>query len=246
MARDTKHNTSVKVAASGAGLALIAVSVWLSTEHLAVAEGLFSPLTIASAIVTASAAIALCAGERAVKTGQPVKAVGLFLFFALATAYSLSVGLTRSSTHHDVAVSSVEGENERIRLARESYEAAKATAARECASGFGNRCKAANEALDKARERLPQNLAARAADPAAQRLAALTGLEVATIGLWLPLLLPVALEIGAFILISFGFSPRREAATVATPAPKEKPAAKPKRKAAAKPRPVRRQIKLDP
>jgi hypothetical protein len=53
---------------------------------------------------------------------------------------------------------------------------------------------------------------AQPADPGAERLAAVLGIDEAQVQLYAPLLLPLGLEFGGFIFLAFGFAPRRQIA----------------------------------
>jgi hypothetical protein len=60
------------------------------------------------------------------------------------------------------------------------------------------------------------------ADPGAERLAAVLGIQPSTVQLYGPLLLPLGLELGGFIFLAAGLAPRRRdaAVPVATPVAK--------------------------
>lgn len=98
--------------------------------------------------------------------------------------------------------------NIKARLANEAYETAVANRVAECASGRGQRCRAAEVALTHARRVLGQAEPIRRADPAADRLAVLLGVSEASVALYSPLALPLGLELGGFIFLATGLSPR--------------------------------------
>jgi hypothetical protein len=50
----------------------------------------------------------------------------------------------------------------------------------------------------------------RATDPAAERLATLLGVSEAAVTLYSPMALPLGLELGGFIFLAIGLSPRAE------------------------------------
>ena len=114
-----------KIAATIGGAGLTASAVWLNAEHVASSEGWNSPLVLAGVIVTLCAASAPPFAERAAKTGQPFKALMLWVFFGLAVGFSLSASIARSSGYAAGKAADAKQSNETARLAREAYEAAK-------------------------------------------------------------------------------------------------------------------------
>jgi hypothetical protein len=199
-----------KVGATAGGAALTATAVWLNAEHVAASEGRFSPLVLAGIFVTLCAAATPPFAERAAKTGQPVKAAALWLFFALAVSFSLTASITRAAGHRDAQVAGFEQNNIKTRLVNEAYETAVANRVAECASGRGPRCRAAEVTLAEARRVLAQAEPIRSADPAARRLAVLLGVSEASIALYSPLALPLGLELGGFVFLATGLSPRSD------------------------------------
>jgi hypothetical protein len=197
-----------KVGATAGGAALTGTAVWLNAEHIAASEGWFSPLVLAGIFVTLCAAATPPFAERAAKTGQPAKAAALWLFFALAVSFSLIASITRAGGHRDAQVAATQQSNTKTHLANEAYETAVANRLAECASGRGPRCRAAEVALTEARNALGQAGPIRTADPAADRLATLLGVSEASVALYSPLALPVGLELGGFIFLATGLSPR--------------------------------------
>jgi hypothetical protein len=197
-----------KVGATAGGAALTGTAVWLNAEHAAMSEGWFSPLVLAGIFVTLCAAATPPFAERAAKTGQPVKAAALWLFFALAVSFSLTASITRAGGNRDAQTAATQQHNIKSRLANEAYETAVANRVAECASGRGPRCRAAEVTLAEARRVLGQAEAIRSADPAAQRLAVLFGVSEASIALYSPLALPLGSELGGFVFLATGLSPR--------------------------------------
>jgi hypothetical protein len=210
-----------KIAATVGGSALTGAAVWLNATHIAHTEGWGSPLVAAGVIVTLCAAVTPPFAERAAKTGQPVKAVLLWTFFALAVSFSLSASITRSSGYASGKIATVEQANEGAKLAKEAYEAAKQTQQNECKKR-GTRCRAAEDAVTAARAKLATAAPVQSADPGAERLAAVLGIQSSTVQLYAPLLLPIGLELGGFIFLAAGLAPRRREDEIAT-----EPAAKP-------------------
>jgi hypothetical protein len=195
-----------KIAATVGGCALTGAAVWLNATHIAHTEGWGSPLVAAGVIVTLCAAVTPPFAERAAKTGQPAKAVLLWTFFALAVSFSASIA--RSSGYASGKVATVEQANESAKLAKEAYEAAKQTQQDECKKR-GARCRAAEDAVSAARAKLATSAPVQSADPGAERLAAVLGIQPGTVQLYAPLLLPIGLELGGFIFLEAGLAPTR-------------------------------------
>lgn len=198
-----------KVAATLGGAALTASAVWLNAQHVAQAEGLASPLVLASVITTICAAMTPPFAERYARGGEWFKAICLWLFFVLAVAFSLSVSIGRAGGHRDAEVAEGETVNTRAQIAREAYESALADVREACPLPRG-RCRRARAALSLARAALGSAPAARTADPAAQRIASILHVSEASVALYQPLALPFALELGGFIFLAVGLSPRRK------------------------------------
>jgi hypothetical protein len=196
-----------KIAATVGGTALTGAAVWLNATHIAHTEGWGSPLVAAGVIVTLCAAVTPPFAERAANTRQPAKAVLLWTFFALAVSFSLSASIARSSGYASGKVATVEQANESAKLAKEAYEAAKQTQQDECKKR-GTRCRAAEDAVTAARAKLATSAPVQSPDPGAERLAAVLGIDEATVQLYAPLFLPLGLELGGFIFLAAGLAPR--------------------------------------
>ena len=76
------------------------------------------------------------------------------------------------------------------KLAKEAYEATKQTQQDECKKR-GVRCRAAEDAVAAARANLATSAPVQSADPGAERLAAVLGIQPSTVQLYAPLLLPL-------------------------------------------------------
>ena len=202
------HTPLWKIAATIGGAGLTASAVWLNAEHIAHAEGWGSSLVVAGVIVTLCAAGAPPAAERAAETGQPLRAVLIWAFFALAVGFSLSASIARSSGYASGKFASVELAKESAKLAKEAYEAARQTQQDEYKKR-GARCRAAEDAVAAARAKLATSAPVQSADPGAERLAAVLGIQQSTVQLYAPLLLPIGLELGGFIFLAAGLAPRR-------------------------------------
>ncbi len=197
-----------KASATVGGGALTGTAVWLNAEHVAASEGWFSPLVVAGIFVTLCAAATPPLAERAAKTGQAAKTVVLWLFFALAVSFSLTASITRYGGYRDTQVAEAEQGNLSTQLAKDAYAIAVADRSAECASRRGPKCREAEARLSQARTALSSATPIRAADPAAERLAALLGVSQTAIALYSPLALPLGLEIGGFVFLATGLSPR--------------------------------------
>jgi len=205
-----------KIAATIGGTGLTATAVWLNAEHVAASEGWHSPLVAAGVIVTLCAASVPPLAERAAKTGQPGKAAMLWLFFILAVGFSLSASIARSSSYVAGNAARAETSNRATRLAEEAYAAAKRSVEAECAKR-GPKCRDLEEKADEARKALAIAKPVQAGDPGAERLAALLGVDEAKVRLYVPLLLPLGLELGGFIFLAFGLAPRRREEAIVAP-----------------------------
>jgi hypothetical protein len=202
-----------KIIATVGGTGLTGTAVWLNAEHVAATEGWHSPLVVAGIIITLCAASAPPFAERAAKSGQPLKAVALWTFFFLAVCFSLSVSIARSSGYVADKLANAEQANESARLAKEAYDAAKESQAAECVKR-GNRCRAAEDAVTEARKALTKTAPVQSVDPGTERLAAVLGVDQRKVQLYVPLFLPLGLELGVFIFLAFGFAPHRREAEV--------------------------------
>jgi hypothetical protein len=119
--------------------------------------------------------------------------------------YRIHHPLWRLSGHQ---VAEVERGNIAARLAKNAYAIAAANRSVECASGRGSKCREAETQLSQARSALRSSAPIRAADPAAERLATLFGVSEAAVALYSPMALPLGLELGGFIFLAIGLSPR--------------------------------------
>lgn len=212
----TMHNTAAnkrqsptpldKIVAVIAAIPLVAAETGLNAEHLAASEGWASTLVLGAVGATLAAAIALPIAERALAKGYRLKAFGLGLFFVVMLASSFSTSVGRVGSKHDGDVSSARGHNARMLLAQQAYDAAMKTVEDECKKR-GPLCRKAEAAVTEARAALAAVPAAKVEDPMARRLAAASGLSEATVALYQPLLFPLALQIGGFFFLAYGFAP---------------------------------------
>lgn len=204
-----------KIVAIIAAVPLVAAETGLNAEHLALTEGWMSTLVLGAVGATLAAAIALPIAERALARGYWLKAIGLGLFFVVMLASSFSTSVGRVGGKHDGDVAAAQGHNGRIALAKAAYESAKATREDECKKR-GPFCRKAEADEKAALAVLIAAPAAKAEDAMAKRLAAATGFSEATVALYQPLLFPLALQIGGFFFLAYGFAPaaKREPVTI--------------------------------
>ncbi len=211
----TMHNTAAgerqsapldKIVAVIFAIPLVAAETGLNAEHLAASEGWMSTLVLGAVGATLAAAAALPIAERALARGYRIKAFGLGVFFLLMLAASFSTSVGRVGSKHDGDVSSAKGHNAKVTLAQQAYDAALKTVEDECKKR-GPLCRKAEDAVKAAREMLVAVPAAKVEDPMAKRLAAASGLSEATVALYQPLLFPLALQIGGFFFLAYGFAP---------------------------------------
>ncbi|MGA7329686.1 MAG: hypothetical protein WBX25_35700 [Rhodomicrobium sp.] len=230
MASRSNPTPFMKFAATGVGIALCGGDTWLNAEHIARSEGWASSLVVVVILATIGAAIALPIAERCAKTKQPVKAGLLMLFFALMMLFSFSASVGRTGGKRDAETAAARADNTRVVLAREAYAAAQKAQEAECVKR-GPKCRAAEEAVTEARKALSAKPAERVEDSGAERIAAIfPSLTAADVTLYQPLILPFSLQIGGFVMLAYGLSPRREP----KPEPKRQKR-KRRKKAAAKP-----------
>lgn len=231
MARYNKTISRAKIVATTIGVALCATDCWLSAEMVSRSEGTWLSSLVASVIVAAiGAAAALPFAERAAKQGEWLKSIILTLFFLTMVAFQFSTSVDRVGGKRDTDTASVHSDNQQVKLAQDAYDAAKKTAEAECAKVRGTRCRKAEDAENKAREKLSTKPAERVEDSMAKRLSSVTGLTVENIETYQPLTLPFGLQLGGFALLALGLAPR------AKEEPKPKARRKPRKKAAVKPK----------
>jgi hypothetical protein len=213
-----------KVAATVGGVALTGAATWLNAQHVAASEGWASPLVYAGVFVTLCAASAPPFAERATQSGQYLKAAVLWLFFGLAVAFSLSASIARSSGYVAGKAAKAESSNKAAQLAEEAYAAARRSVEAECVKR-GPKCRALEEKADAARKALAEAAPVASADPGAERVAAVLGVDESSVELYAPLFLPLGLELGGFIFLATGLAPaRRRREDAAEPDAKAEPA----------------------
>jgi hypothetical protein len=201
----------IKIVAAFLGFVFAGVEIWLNTEFLAKQEGLVSPVTATVVVASIGAAVFIPIAEAAAKAGQWFKAFGFGVVFICMAAYALSASVERIGGHRDAGIGAAQADNARAGLTKEAYEEAVKIASRECAKP-GARCRAAEEAVKQARERLLQKPVQSVIDSMGTRITAvLPFLTPEQVRLYQPLTLPIGLQFGGYLLLAFGFAPGGEA-----------------------------------
>jgi hypothetical protein len=197
-----------KITAIGIGVSLAAVETWLNVDFVSKTEGLLSSPVAAVVASSVGAAAAIPYAERSAKQGHWLKAFGYALFFVLMVCFSITSSVDRIGTKHDRQTDSIKADNATVQLRREAYAAAQRKQEAECTK-HGPRCRAAEDATEAARKGLIENPAQRVEDPMAARISAVLGFVTAEqVALYQPLFLPVALQLGGFLMLAYGFGPR--------------------------------------
>jgi hypothetical protein len=225
VAKRTKHYPIAKIAATILGLAAGALEIWLNSEAAAQPDGWLSLGVVLVAVPSLLALAALPIAEHAAKAGQWFKAIGFIVLFAGMAVYTISTALNGVGGRKDQAVTTVQHGNKLASLAQDGYAAAQKAEKIECVEGKERtkRCRDAQATLTKAREDLMKAPAERVEDSGSMRITAiLPFLTPEKVRLYQPAILPVCLELGAFLMLAFGLSPRRKE-------PAKAPEAKPKK-----------------
>lgn len=204
--QDTERIPIAKIVATCLGVALCGVETWLNAEHTANAEGWGSSLVTATVIASVSAAAALPLAERSWADGQKFKSAALCVFFVLMAGFSFSTSSGRLGGRHDAEVTTALAHNATLDIRREALTAAKKTAGDECKMR-GPRCRASEEAVQAALKALQAAPVKVTEDSTAKAIAAS------------PLLLPLAMQLGGFVLLAYGMAPRREIVREVQPEP---------------------------
>lgn len=211
MAKRKDSIPTYKKVATTIGVLFCGVEGWLNAEHVAASEGWFSSLVVAVVIASAGAAAAIPLAERAWKSGQTAKTVGLAVFFVAMLVFSLGASTERVGSKRDGETSSAQNVNKKALLAKEAYIAAQKTAEAECANGRGPRCRDAEKAVTKARSALVSAPEKRIEDSMSVRIAAfLPFVTKEQVALYWPLSWPIALQLGGIFFLALGLAPRKE------------------------------------
>jgi hypothetical protein len=175
-------------------------------------------------VVTAAIAVLPLFIESGLRAGQVLKSAMMMVLFAVLTAYSLTqlVGRTGEVRDQRVAAASISERpwlmlEDELKRAKARVDDADREVLRECKSGFGSKCDGWKRTLAERQARvaeLNRDIFALApptvsAPADAKRIAALLhpwGVTASDVNMWQPLLLPVGLEFGVWVLLWFGFS----------------------------------------
>ena len=187
-----------KVVAIVIATGLVGGETWLNGEFVARSgEGWASSPVYIVVIASVSAAAAPCFMERSYKAGDWAKFTLLVLGFLLMVGFSFGAGVDRIGTKRDNEASLARTGNERTKLDREAYDAAKKAAEAECIKNqLGKKCRTAEQAETVARERLRTNPVQNIKDHLAARMNAVLGfVSSESVALYFPLFLPGALQL---------------------------------------------------
>ena len=207
--------------AMGLGTALLALQTWLLTEHATHAAGLSPALLAAVPVVTVTLAALPLLMEHCLRHRAWLKAVWLLILFALLVGYSLPTAIGRAGEARDAKIAEAATSTRPLELATAELtrtlariDDAEREVKRECKSGFGRKCEgwkrtlAERQASAKAlRDDIAKLAPPKVGASDAPRIAALLGIAEATVNLYQPLFLPLAMELGVWILLWIGFSP---------------------------------------
>lgn len=183
--------------------------IWESLADVSTVTKLGVPLA------TVSAAILPVLAEAAWRAGERLKAGLLLLPVAVLLAFVLPSGVSRlgeAQEQRRVMAQTVQADQAKLRAdlaqAQKLVAEADADAARECKSGAGPKCKGSQATLAQ-RQAVARELAARVE---ASKPVALPWLPS-----WHPAMLPIGLELAAWVALFFGLGPLTHARTVSVP-----------------------------
>lgn len=200
------------LAATGIAAACVAYQtavIWESLADVSMTTKLGVPLA------TISAAILPVLSEAAWRAGERLKAALLLLPVAALLAFVLPSGVSRlgeAQEQRRVAAQTIQADQAKLRAdlaqAERLVAEADADAARECKSGAGPKCKGSQATLQQ-RQAAARDLAARveASKPVTQPW----------LPAWHPAMLPIGLELAAWVALFFGLGPLTHARTVSVP-----------------------------
>lgn len=212
MAKRNYNIPSSKIAAIALGVGFTFTEIWTNVEFVAQSEGWTSSPVATVVAASVGAAAALPYAERAAKLSHWIKACGFTLLFLLMAVYSIGASVDRIGSMRDRKVDSAKVDNQKARAARELYEVRKKTMESEC-TVRGTKCRKAEELRDEALKMLSEKPGERTVDSMATRLSAvLPFASVEQVELYYPLSLPIALQLGGFLLLAFGLAPGKPVA----------------------------------
>lgn len=210
----------LKVTAMLCGGTLIAAQVIQNLEHLGQAAA-FSGLGLAAIAVPLGMAIVVPAAQHSWARGAYVSALVASVVLACGVAHTLVVALERGAHNRDAQAAARSNTN--FDLAKKAHNDATARVREleglvlaEGKTGCRKACEAAKVALDDARTQAVQKQAALAkvGAPVDQNsMQKRYGYAAVLIDTWHPILLPLAMELGGWVLIGFAFHRGKEAPT---------------------------------
>jgi hypothetical protein len=226
----TSYNDTSRIAwlpaIAGTGLCIGAIALLTSdaftTGHVTVLHAL-QPLLIIGAIAAAVQA------HRSLSAWRPVSALAFVVLAVLAVLGSLACvygTLGRMSEARDHKTADALASSRQLTLVNEALQTAKADAARECKTGFGQRCTNAQSLVDKLTADMASQRTA-SVDPRADsiaKLATLLGFDGervrAIVEALDPLIIPLFLELGSIVFFASAFPVRKSslAVTLSDPA----------------------------
>lgn len=212
--------SKTQITAIGLGLALLALQTWMLLEHAMATPGHSLALLAAVPVVSITLAALPIMIEHCLRSRAFVKAAGLAIVFGLLVGYSLPQAIGRSGEARDAKIAEAASTARPLKMmldeidtARKRVEDAAAEVKRESRDGG---CKARCEGWKRTQaerearvDQLTRDISKMAAPKIgasdAPRIAAVLGIAEATVNLYAPMFLPVAIEVGVWVLFWFGF-----------------------------------------
>lgn len=213
--------TKAQIVAIGLGLALLALQTWLLLEHAVATPGHSLAMLAAVPVVSVTLAALPVLIEHCLRTRALLKAAALAVLFGLLVGYSLPQAIGRSAEARDTKIAEAVATARPLKMmldeldtARKRVEDAAGEVKRESRDGgCKSRCEGWKRTQAERQARVDQLVGdiAKLAPPKigasdAPRIAAVLGISEATVNLYAPLFLPVAIEVGVWVLLWFGFS----------------------------------------
>ncbi|HRD77976.1 MAG TPA: hypothetical protein PK264_18890, partial [Hyphomicrobiaceae bacterium] len=204
--------------AMGLGGALLALQTWLLYEHAAHAASLSPALLAAVPVVTVTLAALPILMEHCLRSRSWLKALGLLILFGLLVGYSLPQAIGRAGEARDAKIAEAIASTRPLELVTEELKRtltriddAEREMKAECKSGFGRKCEgwkrtlAERQASAKAlRDDIAKLAPPKVGASDTPRIAAVLGISEATVNLYQPLFLPLAMELGVWVLLWIG------------------------------------------
>lgn len=212
--------SKTQIVAIGLGLALLALQTWLLLEHAMATPGHSLALLVAVPVVSVTLAALPVLIEHCLRARALLKAAGLALLFGLLVGYSLPQAIGRSGEARDTKIAEalatarpLQMMLDELETARKRVEDAAGEVKRESRDGgCKQRCEGWKRTQTERQARVDQLVGdiAKLAPPKtgagdAPRIAAALGIPEATVNLYAPLFLPVAIELGVWVLLWVGF-----------------------------------------